>query len=342
MLGLGFMLMGENSRDVTATARGAAGRDRARACPPVSTVDDGLRPHRPRRPGAPHRGARTSSRARSWSSPCSSPSSATSGPGSSSPSAIPLSMLFAVEPDAAIRDRRQPDEPRRDRLRSHRRQLGDHGRERGAAAGRRQRAIDRATRVVRGRRARGAHADDVRRADHHDRLPADPDPGGHRGQALPADGADGDLRAPGLAAPLADADAGARRALSCRGTAPRGSADSCEWLKRLYRPALRHALAPAARRPRWRRAHRPGCGRCSRRASAASSCPGSREGTIVINTVRLAGVSLDESVRYGTRIEQALLKAFPDEMRAVWTRTGTGGGGDRSDGHRALRHLHDA
>jgi cobalt-zinc-cadmium resistance protein CzcA len=51
--------------------------------------------------------------------------------------------------------------------------------------------------------------------------------------------------------------------------------------------------------------------------------PKLREGTIVINTVRLAGVSLDESVRYGTQIERALLKAFPNEIERVWTRTGT-------------------
>jgi len=47
------------------------------------------------------------------------------------------------------------------------------------------------------------------------------------------------------------------------------------------------------------------------------------EQAIVINTVRLAGVSLDESVRYGTRLECLLLDAFPDEIRDVWTRTGT-------------------
>jgi cobalt-zinc-cadmium resistance protein CzcA len=47
------------------------------------------------------------------------------------------------------------------------------------------------------------------------------------------------------------------------------------------------------------------------------------EGSIVINTVRLAGVSLEESVRYGTQIEKALLKGFPDEVERVWTRTGT-------------------
>lgn len=47
------------------------------------------------------------------------------------------------------------------------------------------------------------------------------------------------------------------------------------------------------------------------------------EEAIVINTVRLAGVSVEESVRYGTQIERLLLQAFPDEIRHVWSRTGT-------------------
>ncbi|MHC4477464.1 MAG: efflux RND transporter permease subunit [Planctomycetota bacterium] len=47
------------------------------------------------------------------------------------------------------------------------------------------------------------------------------------------------------------------------------------------------------------------------------------EEAIVINTVRLAGVSVDESVRYGTRIEKLLLEKFPDEIKHVWSRTGT-------------------
>lgn len=46
------------------------------------------------------------------------------------------------------------------------------------------------------------------------------------------------------------------------------------------------------------------------------------EGSIVVNTVRLAGVSLEESVRYGTQLEKALLKEFPDEIDRLWTRTG--------------------
>ncbi|MCP4716757.1 MAG: efflux RND transporter permease subunit, partial [Deltaproteobacteria bacterium] len=44
---------------------------------------------------------------------------------------------------------------------------------------------------------------------------------------------------------------------------------------------------------------------------------------IVINTVRLAGVSLEESVRYGTQFEKIILEHFPDEVQDVWVRTGT-------------------
>lgn len=51
--------------------------------------------------------------------------------------------------------------------------------------------------------------------------------------------------------------------------------------------------------------------------------PRLREQAIVINTVRIAGVSLEESVRYGTQIEQLLLERYPSEIEHVWTRTGT-------------------
>jgi cobalt-zinc-cadmium resistance protein CzcA len=47
------------------------------------------------------------------------------------------------------------------------------------------------------------------------------------------------------------------------------------------------------------------------------------EGSLAINTVRLAGASLDESVRYGTQIEKVILERFPDEVKHVWSRTGT-------------------
>ena len=51
--------------------------------------------------------------------------------------------------------------------------------------------------------------------------------------------------------------------------------------------------------------------------------PRLREQAIVINTVRIAGVSLEESVRYGTQIERLLLERYPTEIEHVWTRTGT-------------------
>jgi cobalt-zinc-cadmium resistance protein CzcA len=55
----------------------------------------------------------------------------------------------------------------------------------------------------------------------------------------------------------------------------------------------------------------------------AEFIPRLSEEAVVINTVRLAGVSVEESVRYGTRIEKLLRKRFPDEIAHIWTRTGT-------------------
>jgi len=47
------------------------------------------------------------------------------------------------------------------------------------------------------------------------------------------------------------------------------------------------------------------------------------EGDIVINTVHLSGISLDEAIRYGTRLEEVILDKYPDEVRHIWSRTGT-------------------
>jgi cobalt-zinc-cadmium resistance protein CzcA len=55
----------------------------------------------------------------------------------------------------------------------------------------------------------------------------------------------------------------------------------------------------------------------------AEFVPRLREQAVVINTVRLSGVSLEESVRYGTELERLLKKEFPDEIAHIWTRTGT-------------------
>jgi heavy metal efflux system protein len=55
----------------------------------------------------------------------------------------------------------------------------------------------------------------------------------------------------------------------------------------------------------------------------AEFVPRLSEGAVVINTVRLSSVSLHESVRYGTQIEKTLLAAYPDEIEHIWTRTGS-------------------
>jgi cobalt-zinc-cadmium resistance protein CzcA len=107
---------------------------------------------------------------------------------------------------------------------------------------------------------------------------------------------------------------------------PRRPRDGDNWLvrnlKRGYRPVLAGAL-------RWRWAVLAAAvllvGNAAFLASRLGSefVPRLREGSVVINTVRLASVSLDESVRYGTQIERTLLAKFPDEIERVWTRTGS-------------------
>jgi cobalt-zinc-cadmium resistance protein CzcA len=47
------------------------------------------------------------------------------------------------------------------------------------------------------------------------------------------------------------------------------------------------------------------------------------EGAIVINVVRLAGTEIAESIRTNTLMEKTLLRAFPDEVEHVWSRIGT-------------------
>jgi cobalt-zinc-cadmium resistance protein CzcA len=47
------------------------------------------------------------------------------------------------------------------------------------------------------------------------------------------------------------------------------------------------------------------------------------EGAIVIGVVRLAGTDLSESIRSNTQLEKAILAEFPDEVEHVWSRIGT-------------------
>ncbi len=59
------------------------------------------------------------------------------------------------------------------------------------------------------------------------------------------------------------------------------------------------------------------------RSLGSEFVPRLSEGAIVANVVRLAGTDLDETIRYNTQIERALLAAFPREIAYVWSRVGT-------------------
>jgi heavy metal efflux system protein len=92
--------------------------------------------------------------------------------------------------------------------------------------------------------------------------------------------------------------------------------------KRVYRPVLELAL-------RWKWAVLAAAALLMinsvllARTLGSEFVPRLYEGTVVINTVRLASVSLDESVRYGTEIEKVLLEEYSNEIDRVWTRTGS-------------------
>ncbi|HTU26199.1 MAG TPA: CusA/CzcA family heavy metal efflux RND transporter, partial [Pirellulales bacterium] len=47
------------------------------------------------------------------------------------------------------------------------------------------------------------------------------------------------------------------------------------------------------------------------------------EGAVAIGVVRLAGTDLAESIRYNTEMEKVILAAFPDEVENVWSRIGS-------------------
>jgi len=90
----------------------------------------------------------------------------------------------------------------------------------------------------------------------------------------------------------------------------------------LYAPVLRAAVA--------RPAHVVGLSLAllglagmTARGLGSEFVPRLSEGALVVSVVRLAGTDLSESVRYNTRMERALLDAFPDEVAHVWSRTGS-------------------
>lgn len=93
-------------------------------------------------------------------------------------------------------------------------------------------------------------------------------------------------------------------------------------LHRLYEPILNLAL-------RFRAATLVGALAIAVAVAALASRLGGEflpklgEGAIVGTTVRLAGISVEEAVAYNDRIEQLLLAEFPDEIANIWTRLGS-------------------
>lgn len=94
------------------------------------------------------------------------------------------------------------------------------------------------------------------------------------------------------------------------------------WASRAYRPCLEWAL-------RFRTATIGGAALIVAIALAAGTRMGGEflprlgEGAIVVNVIRLAGVSVEEAAASNTRIEALLLAEFPDEISRAWSRIGT-------------------
>jgi cobalt-zinc-cadmium resistance protein CzcA len=94
------------------------------------------------------------------------------------------------------------------------------------------------------------------------------------------------------------------------------------WLTRLYRPLVEIALKRARAVVVTALIAVAGGGALFTQLGS-EFVPRLSEGTVAINLVRLAGISLEQSVELGTRVERILLDAFPDEVASVWSRTGS-------------------
>jgi cobalt-zinc-cadmium resistance protein CzcA len=107
---------------------------------------------------------------------------------------------------------------------------------------------------------------------------------------------------------------------------PRRIEEADPWLirlaRRLYRPvihaALRHRLAVFLGATALVAA-----AALAARQLGSEFVPRLSEGALVVGILRLPGTDLQHSLDYNTRMEKALLAAFPDEIDHVWSRCGT-------------------
>ncbi|HWG44834.1 MAG TPA: CusA/CzcA family heavy metal efflux RND transporter [Gemmataceae bacterium] len=107
---------------------------------------------------------------------------------------------------------------------------------------------------------------------------------------------------------------------------PRHIEEKDPWLVRLarwlYAPILRGALRYGVA-VLILGATALGCGVLIARGLGGEAVPKLSEGSLVVLIVRLAGTDINESLRYNTRMEKLLLAQFPDEVERVWCRCGT-------------------
>jgi cobalt-zinc-cadmium resistance protein CzcA len=107
---------------------------------------------------------------------------------------------------------------------------------------------------------------------------------------------------------------------------PRKIKEREPWLvrvaQRAYSPILDFAL-------RWRKATLMGATVLVVLAAGAASRMGGEflpklsEGTLVVNVIRLAGVDVDEAAASNALLERLILEQFPDEVERAWSRLGT-------------------
>ena len=173
------------------------------------------------------------------------------------------------------------------------------------------------------RGGRSPQADDVRRTHHHDRLPADPDAGGDRGEAVPADGADGDLCPGRFDGAVYDSHAGSGQLFFARQDGrTRTAADSCCQTGLRTDSAFHHAPKGCgdwvcrwcARVCVWHDRSQLGLGVCP------ASCPRVHWPSTSSGWLEPTWTSRSAST---PRWNGQCWNSFPDEVEHVWSRIGS-------------------
>ena len=243
--------------------------------------------------------------------------------------AIPLSLLFAGDLMLQARESQQAcsvcgavdfglivdgsvviveNAMRRLALRQH--DLGQ-----GADAGRARRDTGR-------RPPGGGPASGVRCWHHPHCVPANPYAGRRRGQNVQAHGPDNDFRSGRVPDSGADLNTGAGQFIPSQAGPGRRNHGWCGLSHRLYEPLLGLALRFRLITLLSASVVLVAVGILATRMGG-EFLPKLGEGAIVGTTVRLAGISTEEAVAYNDRIEKLLLAGFPDEIANVWTRLGS-------------------